>query len=354
MQAFADSYFLDLLALDLLSQLPVAGFWQSQWAKGKIKVRGVYKPNRQLSGAKMIKSPAEFWLVGIKPRSSTLPQPQILATLSPRRLKIRNTKKANIQSLFTLQWKDPRPDESAKALFDGSALVIGDDLDQFKDEVKKHLQAYTGTNQQQKQIAKGATDAGGTYLGLRYGRQVFDGIPLLKDAEFYGLIGEIDKGILSGLRVYYDVQSQKTLELDMIKTFVGWSRFIVGWAYPLYWFKSLDRIEIVSRVGYWSYSSRLPATYKEDGTVASASNFSISRKFSLGIEAALEKTWSSLLNSRLWYGRDVALSLFGILGTQSVTSDRYGTDLWWRFQDQNLSLLEVPNSPFSFLVTTSR
>ncbi len=83
------------------------------------------------------------------------------------------------------------------------------------------------------------------------------------------------------------------------------------------------RVDLIPKIGVWSFDSILPATFDESGRVETTAAFSLSRKFSGGGEVGLESEFGSFL-MRAWYGVDVAFSLFGLLGTQSVTSNRFG------------------------------
>lgn len=162
------------------------------------------------------------------------------------------------------------------------------------------------------------------YIGVRYGKQILAGDPLLAKTSFFGLLAEIRGGPLGGLRIYYDVMPEAKAEVDGLETKIGWNRLIFGTSLGFSPGFLVDRIDITPKLGMWTLSATLPTEKNEKGEAVAVSNFKFKKQFSFGVEAGLE--WSSTFYLlRTWYGFDMALSL-GKLGGSAVKSNRFGLD----------------------------
>ncbi len=131
------------------------------------------------------------------------------------------------------------------------------------------------------------------------------------------------------LRFYFDWQPQVKVSSPAGDSSLAWSRLLLAWSFdfkvPVDFKFLANRVDLLPRLGGWSFATRLPILVNEEEKIGS---FSLKNKLSTGVEIGAEKDWDRL-SARLWYGRDIALSLFGLLGSKSVTSDRFGLDLWW-------------------------
>lgn len=162
------------------------------------------------------------------------------------------------------------------------------------------------------------------YIGVRYGKQILAGDPLLAKTSFFGLLTEIRGGPLGGLRIYYDVMPEAKAKEDDLETKIGWSRTIFGTSLGFDPGFLFDRVDVTPKIGMWTLSATLPTEKNEAGTTVSTSDFKFKKQFSFGIEAGLE--WNSnFYLVRTWYGFDMALSL-GKFGGSAVKSNRFGLD----------------------------
>ena len=162
------------------------------------------------------------------------------------------------------------------------------------------------------------------YVGIRYGKQILAGDPLLAKTSFFGLLSEIRGGPLGGLRIYYDYLPTATNNLDGFKTSIGWSRLIFGTSLGFNPGFLFDRIDITPKIGMWSLSATLPTEQNEEGITIGVSDFKFKKQLSFGVEAGVE--WQSpIYLLRTWYGFDMALSL-GKYGGSAVKSNRFGLD----------------------------
>lgn len=162
------------------------------------------------------------------------------------------------------------------------------------------------------------------YVGLRYGKQILTGDELLSKTSFVGLLTEVRGGPLSGLRVYYDVLPETSVERDGFETSIGWNRLIFGTSFTYNPGFLVDKLDLTPKLGVWTLNAVLPTEETAAGQVAATSRFEFKRQFGFGVEAGAELS-SDWYVVRGWYGFDMALSL-GKIGGSSVKSSRFGVD----------------------------
>lgn len=166
------------------------------------------------------------------------------------------------------------------------------------------------------------------YVGMRMGKQVIPGDPLLTKAVSVGVLGEVRGGPLEGLRVYYDYLPKITADDNGFATSIAWSRLIFGASFGFSPGWLIDRIDITPKIGMWSLVGDLAVRDPETDAVTGTEEFDFKQKFSLGLEAGVEWPRDDFL-VRGWYGFDTALS-FGKYGGSNVKSNRLGVDTYWK------------------------
>lgn len=169
------------------------------------------------------------------------------------------------------------------------------------------------------------------YVGLRYGKQIFAGNPLLRKLTLIGLVTEVRSGPLDGLRFFYDTIPRVDAVQHGVKTSIGWDRVIAGKSFsfqPVDWMKSVD---ITPKIGFWNFNSRV-LNQNSRPDLSAVVDFDLDFAPSLAIEVGTEWRVESYF-ARLWYGFDGA-GIATRLGTRSVSSNRSGLDLIHSFGHQ--------------------
>lgn len=345
MAYFQEQAFVDLISLRLLNQLPVMG-WLKKGALGaalQIRTRPIYIPQ---SGVRLYKvvSPPKSLKAFQASGSPVFLSPEIkgegslVASFEPifedpdsgRSASERMTKK-NVKDFYVI-WKfdqgaaDANKSDGLWIQDSRGANLLAAELDASIAGAAKALSTAIEEGFFNK-FLKGlryTTPAG--YLGVRYGVQMLSGDPLLKKAAFFGLISEIRGGPLTGLRYYWDKVPQVKHETNGLRTELEWSRHIIGRSFGLDLKKLVDRIDVVPKIGIWSFNARLVDSINSDGTPATTGKFQMARSFSLGIEAGLE--WlSDWYTIRPWYSYDYANGK-NAASQKMVTSNRIGFDTY--------------------------
>ncbi len=168
------------------------------------------------------------------------------------------------------------------------------------------------------------------YIGLRYGVSFIETPAVLKKSQLIGLLIQADDGWLEGLRIYYDLtpevsaqdESGATSSLYSARTLLGWSLDLEISDYTL---GLIDYVDASPKIGGWSFKSTAPIAYSDGTTQPHV--FETKRALAFGWEIGAEKRWTQA-RLRLWYGADFAGLFNQDLGGTSVSSMRYGSDLF--------------------------
>ncbi len=326
---FKDKALFEMLATYLQEEAPISGFIDST----RLRPNALYKTNKSLSistnkKSKLLKPPKEislFELVMTDSEGTPKYQSKFVANLK-------------ITSKFDKKNKDltltTYPETEVKKALDYMGtqsfkfLAIQNTLDP-EGRKKDVLTAINSRLQLKPAVSKKSQLKTFAHLGLRLGLQFLPGDTVIKKSQFLGLVASFGSGWLDGLRFYYDWQPKVRAVTPAGVSSLNWHRLLLAWSFDFELPPSLrflaDRIDILPRIGTWTFATQLPI---QEAGVEEIGYFSLSNKLSTGIELGAEKNWQSV-TARFWYGRDVALSLFGLLGSKSVTSDRFGLDLWW-------------------------
>ncbi len=114
--------------------------------------------------------------------------------------------------------------------------MCGLTAESYASDIEQSFTAYSnklkssklGWNQISRALSNQISSA---YVGVRYGKQLLSGDPLLKQSAIFGLVGEFRSGILKGLRLYYDRHPKIRVKDNDITPFMFWDRFIVGYSF---------------------------------------------------------------------------------------------------------------------------
>lgn len=174
-----------------------------------------------------------------------------------------------------------------------------------------------------------ATTASG-YTGFRLGYQLLKGKnsrdKMLDGAQMYGLLVEVRAGPMEGLKFYYDkfpmVREQSS---ESQSSHLEWSRFVVGKSFILSLPYFVNKVELTPKIGRIFLASKLPIEFDSDGKTVSTQQFEIRNQPSFSIEAAVERA-AEFYTARLWYATDQALSFLPVLGSSSISAQRFGVD----------------------------
>ncbi|MBP9706612.1 MAG: hypothetical protein KBD78_03150 [Oligoflexales bacterium] len=162
------------------------------------------------------------------------------------------------------------------------------------------------------------------YFGLRYGPQILAGNTLLEESSLFSLISEFRGGFLSGVKLYYDKVPEAEISSGAEVETLSWSRILVGYSLGFNFKSFIDRIDFVPKIGSWTYNADL-LIYAEDIDDFESKNFSLNNELTIGGEVGVE--WqSSMFLFRLWTAIDQAFP--SKKSTHSITTRRYGSDLW--------------------------
>ncbi|MCX6116011.1 MAG: hypothetical protein NT027_00575 [Proteobacteria bacterium] len=159
----------------------------------------------------------------------------------------------------------------------------------------------------------------GGYIGLRYGFQLIPGDPLMKNASFFGLVGELRSGLLGGLRFYFDKMPEKKFTDDDLRYSMAWERFIIGKSFGY-------QLKYAPKIGLWNLKLRSPVVIYDSDLTESKVNgdFRMSNALSGALELGLE-WYSQGYALRTWGGIDRGIAI-SRLGSKNVTSVRIGLD----------------------------
>jgi hypothetical protein len=367
MTFFGDEEVIDLVAFDLLDQLPAAG------KLTKARLRG--------AGGKAPTFTGRYWRAGHAndfkfdvpeaPESLTLYRlrwdgeaklwrSEVVGTA--KRTKVVEPKTRKVKKRARLAGGEVVYETTpavAEALQDGPLWLHASDgpgqrgakLDELVADAQTDLDKAATTGKL-KQYLRGDTSVllrslkdtlASGYVGLRYGLEVLPGTELVKKTSFFGLLVEIRGGPAKGLRYYYDRLRPVSDDVEgadgtKIKTSLAWSRHVIGYSFGFEPGFLVDRITIDPKLGVWNFEAVLPVKDPTTGEVQRAEELKLGRTASLAIEVGLEEL-SSWYTLRGWAAHDTGFSLLKNGG--QVTSNRFGLDVFLS-AGPRLSLLGVP------------
>ncbi len=163
------------------------------------------------------------------------------------------------------------------------------------------------------------------YVGVRYGAPLTKGQGVLARSNLIGLFGEFRGGILSGLRLNYDMIPTQRSSTEENSDEFSWSRLQLGYSLGI----RLDNqvinwIDISPKIGVTNLILR--STPTETGTTEGY-EFRLQRAPTVGIEIGLEKRTNKFL-VRLWGYGSYSLGVLPIDKEYKSTSLRGGLDMY--------------------------
>lgn len=169
-------------------------------------------------------------------------------------------------------------------------------------------------------IVSGSVSSG--FVGLRYGHSIFRGA-VIEDISMIGLLVELRGAPLDGLRFYFDSWPTVNADADAGAILFKGSRAVFGWSFGLDLGGLVDRVDLVPKIGRWSVRTVF-ADIDENGERIEVP-FDVSGALSLGIEAGAESSFDWML-MRFWVARDFGYNPFDKSKTTTVTNTRAGLD----------------------------
>lgn len=163
------------------------------------------------------------------------------------------------------------------------------------------------------------------YVGLRYGVPMQKGTGVLANVKMIGLFGEFRGGMLSGLKLNYDViPTQKFSTIDRNDEFT-WSRFQIGYGVGIRFENPvINWIDFSPKIGVTNLVLR--STPTEDA-VTDGYEFKLERAPTVGFEIGLEKRTNAFL-LRLWGYGSYSLGVLPIDKQYKSTTMRGGLDIY--------------------------
>lgn len=168
------------------------------------------------------------------------------------------------------------------------------------------------------------------YVGLRYGKQILFGDPLMEEVSFLGVLTEIRGGVLDGLKVYYDTTPEVKAITEGNDVSLFWDRWTFGTGFSVDPGLIINRLEIIPKVGLWTFDGTLPVLLSTGAYTSK--KFVLNNSFSLGLEGRMEilSPWYTL---SAWAGYQKSMPV-GENDSVTVTSLRYGLDTYFSVGSQ--------------------
>lgn len=204
-----------------------------------------------------------------------------------------------------------------------------------KDQTDVSIKAILGARQELLKQLSGRFPA---YIALRFGIQTMKSEnPLTKKLKMFGLMLENRADPLAGLRAYLDV-APKVTDTDAAGNVqsLSWWRLIVGKSFWKELNFPINRIDVVPKIGVWSFNADLATTstvteVATNGTETSTTtttiqNFKVPYAPSFGLELGAERV-TRKYSVRGWAAYDMSLAV----GKEksAVKTIRLGLDGHW-------------------------
>lgn len=161
------------------------------------------------------------------------------------------------------------------------------------------------------------------YVGARYGFPIrAQGV--LQKAPLIGIFGDFRSGILSGLKVNYDMIPKQRYSDDESDVEFNWSRFQLGYSFVKRLNnRILNSVDVTPRLGVTSLTYKLGLTSGDQA----ASDFNLSRSPTIGLEAAAESI-NNYFRLRLWAFASASMGVLLIDKNYASSSYRLGFDVY--------------------------
>ena len=359
---FADKEYVDLLAQQLMSQLPAAALLTKRSLKGDVlRLRHPLGTRKTPLKHATPEAPETLTIFRLAwDQSSGAWSPEVLG--EAKRLKIAKPRmrkgkggeklsggyaifkiEPNIKQALAKEplWaQDSRgpgaaTDEATKAV-EGAHVALAEAID--NDSLQEFLDGQPASLGDL--LLESAASG---YVGARYGMQLIPGDELLAKTSMVSLLAEFRGGPVEGLRYYFDILPTTTHSVTLAddttkETSIGWARHVLGYSFAYDPGYLVDRITIDPKIGVWFFDAKLALTRNADGVPTQVDSFSLGRTISTSIGLGLEWTsgWYTL---RTWAAFDTGYGLSKSGG--SITSKRVGVDSYFHV-GPTIPVLGVP------------